>query len=488
MLEKVRKPGKAKSLYKIVGWGLLAVICVAFMFMGLTPDQGSTFAGGGAAAIVNDTSIPIRSFQEAVDRETRQMGGAFNSLPAAQRRTFERNIRERTLNSLVASEVLYQSAQDHGFYASDEAVRDQLFSLPYFVEDGRFSRERYLAVLAQNRLDPADFENDIRRQVTIGGVRDSFTRALKKPKQMRDLEGQAESVKLNIEFVRFAKSEIDMSSSTTEKALIAYVKENLDKVKEYYQNNKAEFELEKEVRARHILIKGDDSLKKINEIRKDLTKENFAEMAKKHSEDKGSAVKGGDLGFFGKGRMVPEFEKVAMSSEIGAISEPVKTQFGHHVIMVDEVKGGGVRALDEASLDIAKSIIEKEGRDEAMASIEKAVESGEGLKAVLSKYKMKWDETGEFGLNQPNAPKLGGATEVITEALNLKQGQVAKKLIRSEGKAHIVKLKKLTQAKAASKEDLPEPYSASAMESLNEWAKELRETARVSVNVNVLDR
>lgn len=494
MLEKVRKPGKAKSIYKVIGWGSMGVICIAFMFMGLTPDTGGSFTGGGAAAIVNDTSIPIRSFREAVERETQQIGSAYNNLPAAQRRSFEKSIRERTLNSLVATEVLFQSARDHGFFVPDLAVRDELAGLPYFQEDGRFSRERYLAILNQNRLNPAEFESQIRRQVTIGGVRDGFTRALKKPGQMKSLEAEAGDVKLNVEFIRFAKENIDMSALTTDAALKNYVNANKDEIKSYYQDNKTEFEIEKEVRARHILIKSDGqddsdkkALSKIEELRKELTKDNFADMAKKHSEDVGSKPKGGDLGFFGKGRMVPEFEKVAMSAKVGEISEPVKTNFGYHLILVDEVKGGGHRSLEESSLDIAKSIIEKEGRKEAMASLEKAVESGEDLQATLKKFKLKWEETGEFSLNEASAPKLGGAEEVITEALRLKVGQVSQKLVRSEGQAHIVRLKKLSLPKEAKSQKTTQAFSASAMESLNRWAEELRENARVQVNTMVLD-
>ena len=77
---------------------------------------------------------------------------------------------------------------------------------------------------------------------------------------------------------------------------------------------------------------------------------------------------------------------------------------------------------------------------------------------------------------------------MVTEALRLKEKQVANKLVRSEGNAHIVRLNKIIMPKVATKKADPEAFSASAMESLNRWAKELREAARVSVNTAVLDR
>jgi parvulin-like peptidyl-prolyl isomerase len=95
-----------------------------------------------------------------------------------------------------------------------------------------------------------------------------------------------------------------------------------------------------EVQARHILVsfnnRTEEQAKKlIDDIAKNATVDNFAELAKKYSDDPGSAANGGELGWFGKGQMVPEFENASFSTPVGNISKPVRTQFGYHIILVE---------------------------------------------------------------------------------------------------------------------------------------------------------
>lgn len=129
-------------------------------------------------------------------------------------------------------------------------------------------------------------------------------------------------------------------------------------IKTLYENSKRRFTEPEQVKARHILIKprgeGDDE-KKFEEAKnviqaiyeKVKNGEDFAKLATENSEDTGSAVKGGDLGYFSRGKMVKEFEKVAFSSEVGAISEPVRTQFGYHIIKVEDKKPEIVKSYEE---------------------------------------------------------------------------------------------------------------------------------------------
>lgn len=123
-------------------------------------------------------------------------------------------------------------------------------------------------------------------------------------------------------------------------------------VREYYDKNPDEFKVGLEVRAKHILVEteaeAEDILKKIK------AGESFSDLAERLSKDKGSAKKGGDLGFFSRGRMLPEFEKVAFSLKPGEISNPVRTRFGYHIIKITDRKEGRLGDFEEV-----KGIIEK---------------------------------------------------------------------------------------------------------------------------------
>ncbi len=135
-----------------------------------------------------------------------------------------------------------------------------------------------------------------------------------------------------------------------EKVLADDVEVNESAAKAFYQANKAMFTTGARVRASHILVEKEAQAK-------DILKEleggaNFSDLAKQYSKDTGSAVQGGDLGYFTKGRMVPEFEQAAFNLSKGAVSAPVQSQFGWHIIKVTDKKAAGVASYEEAKGDI----------------------------------------------------------------------------------------------------------------------------------------
>jgi peptidyl-prolyl cis-trans isomerase C len=139
-----------------------------------------------------------------------------------------------------------------------------------------------------------------------------------------------------------------------------------DEIETYYKGHKEEFINPESVKARHILLKvpeGSDEKawkeaeSKAKDIKKKLENgEDFAELAKKYSDDPGSKDKGGDLGFFTKGRMVPEFESAAFSLKPGELSDPVKTDFGYHIIEVKEKKAASTKAFPEVQAQMRQRL------------------------------------------------------------------------------------------------------------------------------------
>ncbi|MCW8838512.1 MAG: peptidyl-prolyl cis-trans isomerase [Thiovulaceae bacterium] len=142
-----------------------------------------------------------------------------------------------------------------------------------------------------------------------------------------------------------------------ELAIQVWQKRELDKVnvsskevKKYYDDNKEEFNEKESVHARHILVKTEgeakDIVKQLKGLRGKTLENKFIDLAKSKSTGP-SGPKGGDLGYFAQGQMVPEFNKEVFSMKVGTISSPVKTQFGHHVIYLQDKKASKTRAFTE---------------------------------------------------------------------------------------------------------------------------------------------
>lgn len=121
-------------------------------------------------------------------------------------------------------------------------------------------------------------------------------------------------------------------------------------IEDYYLENKADYTEDEQVRARHILVKTEELAAEIEE--KLANGEDFEELAKEYSEDPGSATQGGDLGFFGKGEMVKEFEEASFSQEIGKVGKAVKSDHGYHIILVEERKEAGDIPLQDVKEEI----------------------------------------------------------------------------------------------------------------------------------------
>lgn len=167
------------------------------------------------------------------------------------------------------------------------------------------------------------------------------------------------------------------------------------RAKDVYKAESKRFEIAEEVKVRHILIAPTDGAKEKAKAILDELKmgKDFAELAKEKSDDPGSAVKGGDLGAFGRGRMVKPFEEVAFSLKVGELSEIVETQFGFHILMVTERKEAGIRPYDDVRDSLQNEVLQKiqnEGRLKISQQIlSRAVPSAEALDAFIASQKSK---------------------------------------------------------------------------------------------------
>lgn len=455
VFEKMRRPS-AKNIVAIILFG--AIIAV-FALFGVTPHDAGTMQGG-AAAVVNKSVISLADYRQTIEQMENQYRMQLDAIPQAQRQEMQKMLQKKALEDLIAYEVIYQTAQDMGFKVSDVEVRDQIMAIPAFQEDGKFRRERYDQYLNATRMKPKDFEDKVRKQALVSRVQKSFTSAFEPVAGEAQKEKLIRETKYNVRFAGFSKPQLEQawSPSAAEITQFLSVPENLEKAKKQYEASKSLYAQAEEVRARHILIKfeagkkdsEEAALKKIQGIAKEAQGQDFAALAKKYSEDPGSQKQGGDLNYFARGRMTPDFEKAAFALPIGQVSDPVKTEFGYHLIKVEGRKDAKPGSFEEAKNEVAKKLLAGDLLNSKIDQLKADLKAGKKaeVEAWTKNFGVKWEETGEVAVGQPYWPKLGEADAAL-EAIfktNTKSGLVPE-LAHSGDQYLILDVKSYSQPK-----------------------------------------
>jgi peptidyl-prolyl cis-trans isomerase D len=240
-------------------------------------------------------------------------------------------------------------------------------------------------------------------------------------------------------------------------------------IQRFYNDNIQQFQTPEQVRASHILLetagKNDADVKKRAEeiLKQAKGGADFAELAKKVSEDKGSAVNGGDLDYFGRGRMVKEFEDVAFALMPGQISDLVKSQFGYHIIKVVDKRAAVTRSIDEVRPQIqqqlASQIADQQVSDRAR-QLEGQINDAGDLDSAAKSQGLMLQESGFFQREDP-VPGLGVSPQIAMEAFKLTEGQASKAIGSTRGPVFIALLEKkdpyipkLDEVKERVKEDV----------------------------------
>lgn len=386
-------------------WAILAVVVFVFVFWGI--EAVVTGPDLNVVATVGDEKIEPLEVQRAefnlVQNYRQALGEQFT--PELRQGL---NLRQQALDGLIDRAVLASQARELGIDISDAELRDVIVSNPGFQSDGRFDKEVYLRVLRSSRLTPATYEESRRRDLAI--VR--LQQIIEDGASVDDDEVRAavreELEKRTFRYVIVPTSEFEAQvevGEEQEEALAALYEENQaryalpetvdatlavfdpaafaqgsavaeEEVTAFYEENReSRFTEQEEVSARHILIKvpagAADEVRaeargRLEGLRERIAGgEDFAVLAIQFSEDPGSAEAGGDLGFFGRGRMVPAFEEAAFGLEPGAMSEIVESPFGFHLIRVDEVREARTRPIEEVREEVVAELARKGGSEKA---------------------------------------------------------------------------------------------------------------------------
>ena len=387
MLDGIR--ANAQSFWVKVAFGIIIVV---FVFWGI----GSYSGPKGLVASVNGKNITEMEFQRAYMAMEENIRRSVPNITSEQLE--ELNIENRVLQTLIQEKMIEAEAERAGLAVSPYELRAMLGQIPYFQKDGKFDPDTYKEVLKKNNLTPQKFEADqaksllpakLQRVVTAG--------AYVRPEEARELFDYF-AEKRKVEYILFpseqykekaapspeevAKAYESRSASFTVPATVRLEYVRLDpalmgdvssvsdeQAKAAYEQRITQFTDAEKIRARHILIRVDanasdkDAAKAEEEIKAIEKKirggEDFAEVAKVSGQD-GTAQQGGDLGWFTKEQMVPEFSNAAFALKDGEVSAPVRTQFGYHLIKKEEHQDARVHPFDEVKEALKRTLASEE--------------------------------------------------------------------------------------------------------------------------------
>ena len=380
----------------VVGWIILGILFVAFAFFGLNSYLQSSAAN--YAATVNDQEISLarhqRAYQQLRTRMTDMLGENFD--PAQLN---EDILKANALQQLINEELLLQAAEAEGFAASNQLVAASINAIGAFKEDGVFSKKLYERILGYQGIRPPEFEYSLKQEIIANQYRDAIRRTAAATagglNQAYMLEGQqrqfnylvlplqsfSEALEITDQDIEDYYAAHRETFMTPERIRLQYLELDIatldpgievdeQALQVLYEEQSAKYVTPEERQARHILVAllpdADETattaaLEKAQGIVARLdTGESFEDLAKELSDDPGSAASGGDLGFFGRGMMDPEFENAVFGLQQGERSQPVKSAFGYHVIELVDIKPEVAIPLADVRDELANQLLAEE--------------------------------------------------------------------------------------------------------------------------------
>lgn len=331
---------------------LLATLAVATVLF-----AGCGIKDQNAIIKINDKAITQGEFDKLMDQNLAQSPfGKPEDMKANKEGFLYLMTEQRVVNQLIVQELLNQEAAKRGIKVSNKDVEVAMKK----VIDQMGGRDRLLEVLKNNGVSVAQFKKDLKNQVKMQKLADSAGNVKVTDKDCKNFYKQNPDKFQNPDKVRASHILIGANPFQISEEIKGKSK---DKISDKDLKAKVDAKMaEKKALA--------DKLDK--ELKADKSK--FAEYAKKYSEDPGSAQRGGDLGFFAKDQMVPEFSNVAFSAKPDSISDVVKTQFGYHIIYVQDRRAAGITPYEKAKSDIkAHLVMEKQVKalDDLMVAAKK---------------------------------------------------------------------------------------------------------------------
>ena len=365
----------------IVATLFLGTIAVVFVFWGVDFQTGSQ----SFAAKVDGEAIPTETVRRAWQQRQSQLQQMLrDELPPDMVKTQQASL----LDQFVQESLLKQRAERFGYRVSDQELAQRVMEYPQFQVDGKFSKDRYNALVRSSGLTETQFEEQLQNGLLIDQLRNAVIESAFVAPYELDRRYAMEKQEREIDYALIPASAFEASTSITDEQVQKWYDENKENyllpetvnlqyveltreraessievteqaLKDYYEQVKDRFTSQERRHGRHILITVGDGMddaaarKKAEELTAQVKGgADFAQLAKENSKDPGSAQQGGDLGWAQRGMFVGPFEDALFGMTVGEIRGPVKTDFGYHVLKLDEVEAGHVKTFDEARAEV----------------------------------------------------------------------------------------------------------------------------------------
>ncbi|MFZ7111247.1 MAG: SurA N-terminal domain-containing protein [Desulfatiglandales bacterium] len=440
---------------------LIAIIAIVFIFYfgySFTSHEGMRIATVNGEPISGvEYQKAYRTLLEALQKQYKDFWNE-NLI-----KTFD--LKNRALEGLIQEKLISQEAMRMGLEVTDKEVQDQILSYPSFQFNGRFDESRYRMLLANNHMKPEEFEEEIARQLLRRKIEQFLSAFLPITDQEVADFFTLSKERVKISFVRFNPEDFKSSVTIDESALETYFKENQEsyripkklkiryilidsdqfkdvvsvseqQVRDFYEENIEIYKEKKQVKARHILFRLDQNATEEAEkttkeaaekvLEKARKGEDFAALAKEYSEGP-TKEKGGDLGYFSQGQMVQPFEEAAFDLKKGEVSDLVKTQFGYHIIKVEDTKEARTKGLEEVRDQIAENLAKTVRADlahEKALSLIDQMPYDVDLAKYAAEQGVTINETGYFTQDE-SIPEVGGDQRLLESLFSLEKNEVS---------------------------------------------------------------
>jgi peptidyl-prolyl cis-trans isomerase D len=451
MLDFMRKHAQSWMIKAALG-----AVVVVFVFWGIwAPHEGRQ----RELLKIGDRIITVMEaknyYQNMRDRYQSVYGERFTEEMAKKL-----NLKERAVKELVNRVLLLQEARRLGLKVTDEEVEASIHGNPAFQKDGLFDKATYARALQRARLATKDFEANQKEMLLINKLQGLILTSVK-VSDPEVLEAYRQGFeKINLDMISLNPADFKDVSFTPEelkdylskhreefklpaRAKIRYllfdpkdyskqIPVSAKETEDYYENNKEKFGQPKRVKVRHILIKTDardkegtaKAKQRAESIREEAAKgKDFAQLAKQNSDDPGTKDRGGEIGFISKGMVVPEFEQAAFSMKAGEISGVIQTQFGFHILKVDEIQEASTQPLEKVKAQIEVLLKNRQARGMAYDQADQAfaqASKDKSLDKFAEEKKLTVKETPLFSADDKIDldPKLKGS------ALSMDKGDI----------------------------------------------------------------